>query len=479
MTQSLSTARDILQDLSAGRRTAVSLMEETLARIDVVNPVVNAIVSLRNRDELMQEAAAADRAKTCGPLHGLPIAVKDLANVAGVPSTQGSPLLADFVPHQDDLMVARLRAAGALIIGKTNVPEFGLGSHTFNPVHGATANPYDVTRSCGGSSGGAAVALATGMVALADGSDMMGSLRNPAGWCNVYGFRPSWGLVPSDPRGDLFMHPLSTNGPMARSPEDLAILLDVMTGPDRRQPLSTATGAAVPAIPSPQSRPMRIGWLGDWGGAYPMEPGILDTCAEALRSLADLGHEVEAIAPPYAADRIWQSWITLRSFAVAAGLRVFAGQTDRLKSSAQWELERGLALSGREIQAASDLRSDWQRVASRLFQNYDALVLPTAQCWPFDLEVDHPAQINGIAMDSYHRWMEVVTPVSLLGLPSLAVPAGFGDTGLPIGMQIFAAHGQDRDLLALGQQYHLATQWPHRHPPNLPTMSKNQSGSCA
>ncbi|MFS4582894.1 amidase [Phaeobacter sp. C3_T13_0] len=465
MTQSLSSAQEILQNLSSGRRSAVTQMEETLARIEAVNPDVNAIVALRDRDDLMAEASAADLATTRGALHGLPMAIKDLTNVAGVPSTQGSPLLADFIPQHDDLMVARLRAAGALIIGKTNTPEFGLGSHTFNPVYGACANPYDRTRSCGGSSGGAAVALATGMVALADGSDMMGSLRNPAGWCNVYGFRPSWGRVPNEPRGDVFLHTLSTNGPMARSPEDLALLLNVMSGADPRQPLSTTAALNEPVSLQPAIGPMRIGWLADWGGSYPMEPGILDTCEAALDVLRELGHQVELLTPPFAAERIWQSWTTLRSFAVSAGLRVFLEQKQQLKDSAQWELERGLALTGREIQAASDLRSDWQRVAARLFTQYDALVLPTAQCWPFEIDLDHPGVINGTDMDCYHRWMEVVAPVSLLGLPCLAAPAGFGENGLPMGLQIFAAHGQDQDLLALGQAYHTVTRWPERRPP--------------
>ncbi|ATG39936.1 amidase [Phaeobacter piscinae] len=469
MSETTPSAREILQDLSAGRRTAVALMTETLARIDAINPGVNAIVALRDREELLAEAAAADRSTTRGPLHGLPMAIKDLANVAGVRSTQGSPLLADFVPQQDDLMVARLRAAGALIIGKTNTPEFGLGSHTYNPVYGATANPYDRSRSCGGSSGGAAAALATGMVALADGSDMMGSLRNPAGWCNVYGFRPSWGRVPGEPRGDLFLHPLSTNGPMARNPEDLALLLDVMSGPDPRQLLAATAGAGHRVSPLPEVRPMRIGWLADWGGAYPMEPGVLETCETALKVLSTLGHQVETLAPPFAAGQIWQSWTTLRSFAVAAGLRVFAGQMQQLKESAQWELERGLALTGQEIQAASDLRSDWQRVVAQLFSQYDALVLPTAQCWPFDIALEYPQEIGGIALDSYHRWMEVVTPVSLVGVPCLAAPAGIGPTGLPMGLQIFAAHGRDRDLLALGQQYHFATRWPERRPTPTPS----------
>jgi amidase len=458
------SANELIQQLRAGTLSAVSVMQATLDRIDALNPGLNAIVALRPRAELMAEAAAADQASERGALHGLPMAIKDLANVKGLASTQGSPLLKDFTPQQDELFVARLRAAGAIFIGKTNTPEFGLGSHTFNPVYGATRNPFDATRSCGGSSGGAAVALSAGLVALADGSDMMGSLRNPAGWNNVYGFRPSWGLVPSEPAGDLFMHQLSTLGPMARSPEDIALLLDVMSGPDPRQPLSRARQAM---LPLPQVKPMRIGWLGDWGGAFPMEPGILESCEAGLSQLSDLGHQVEALAPPFPAEQIWEAWITLRSFAVAAGLRVFDDRREALKETAIWELDRGLSFSAQDIQRASDLRSNWQRRAAHLFETYDALVLPVAQSWPFPLDQEYPSEINGVPMDNYHRWMQVVTPVSLLGLPSLAMPTGFGASGLPNGMQIFAAQGQDRKLLALGQGYHLATQWPQNRPPSL------------
>ncbi|MGR3758905.1 amidase [Roseobacteraceae bacterium NS-SX3] len=463
MTLTIQSAAVLLQGLKDGSLSAAELMRATLERIAAVNPGLNAIVSLRAPDDLMAEAEAADRAGgRRGPLHGLPMAIKDLSNVKGIRSTQGSPLFADFVPERDELFVARLRAAGAILIGKTNTPEFGLGSHTFNPVHGATRNPYDRGRSCGGSSGGAAVALAAGMVALADGSDMMGSLRNPAGWCNVYGFRPTWGWIPAEPEGDLFLHPLATLGPMARSPEDLALLLDVMAGPDPRQPL--ARGART-VSPLPEARPMRIGWLADWGGAFAMEEGVLAVCEEALKVFENLGHRVEPVPPPFPAEKIWEAWTGLRSFAVAAGLRAFAGRRDQLKDTAIWELERGLALSGAQVQAASDIRSDWQRQAAALFGQYDALVLPTAQCWPFPVEQDYPRTIAGTAMDSYHRWMQVVTPVSLLGLPCLAAPAGFGAQGLPMGLQVFAAHNRDRELLALGAQYHAATRWPQNRPP--------------
>ncbi|HEC70992.1 MAG TPA: amidase, partial [Roseobacter sp.] len=223
--------------LANGSLSAVELMQSTLERIEAVNGRVNAIVSLVARDVLLEQARAADTGKRSGWLHGIPIAIKDLSDAKGLPTSKGSPLFAGNIAEKDSVFVARIKAAGAIVIGKTNTPEFGLGSHTFNPVHGATRNPYDLSRSAGGSSGGAAAALASGMVSIADGSDMMGSLRNPAGWNNVYGMRPSWGTVPAEPEGDMYLHQLATSGPMARNPRDLAALLDTMTGADPFQPL--------------------------------------------------------------------------------------------------------------------------------------------------------------------------------------------------------------------------------------------------
>ncbi len=457
------SATDLLKQL-ANRRVSVSdVMRATLDRIAKVNGEVNAIVALRDSDGLMAEAKACDDGPITGPLHGLPIAVKDLVNVAGVVSSQGSPMFKGFVPDTDDLIATRMRAAGAILIGKTNTPEFGLGSHTFNPVYGATRNPYDANRTCGGSSGGAAVALATGMVALADGSDMMGSLRNPAGWNNVYGFRPSWGRVPSDPVGDSFLHQLSTLGPMARCPEDMGVLLDVISGPDPRLPLA-AESAPVSPVTAADLHGLRIGWLGDWGGAFPTEPGILDICKDAMGVFETRGAQVEDIPPPFDAEKLWTSWITLRSFSVAAGLEPLASQKEHLKDTAQWELDRGLAMSAMEVHHASVIRSEWFRCAANLFERFDALVLPSAQVWPFSVDLPYPTEIAGRAMDTYHRWMHVTVPVSLIGLPCLAAPAGFGTQGLPMGFQLFGPRGSDRKLLSVGAAYHAETDWPNKRP---------------
>ena len=322
------SATNLLKQLASRQVSASDVMQATLDRIAKVNREVNAIVALRDESDLMAEAQACDNSPVTGPLHGLPIAVKDLVNVAGVVSSQGSPMFKGFVPDTDDLIATRMRAAGAILIGKTNTPEFGLGSHTFNPVYGATRNPYDADFTCGGSSGGAAVALATGMVALADGSDMMGSLRNPAGWNSVLRLssKLGQGCLPI-PWATVFLHQLSTLGPMARCPEDLGVLLDVISGPDPRLPLA-AKSAPVSPVTAVDLQGLRIGWLGDWGGAFPTEPGILDICKDAMDVFETLGARVEDIAPPFDAEKLWTSWITLRSFSVAAGLEPLASQKE-------------------------------------------------------------------------------------------------------------------------------------------------------
>ena len=455
--------------LANGSLSAVELMQSTLERIEAVNGRVNAIVSLVARDVLLEQARAADAGKRSGWLHGIPIAIKDLSDAKGLPTSKGSPLFAGNIAEKDSVFVARIKAAGAIVIGKTNTPEFGLGSHTFNPVHGATRNPYDLSRSAGGSSGGAAAALASGMVSIADGSDMMGSLRNPAGWNNVYGMRPSWGTVPAEPEGDMYLHQLATSGPMARNPRDLAALLDTMTGADPFQPLGKTPLASLPALNSTPPR-LKLGWLGDWSGAFPVADGILDLCTAALARLESLGHKVEDTAAPFDAERMWESWITLRSFSVAAGLETVFNNPDQrkhLKKAAQWEISRGLAFSGMQVHQASVVRSQWYRRAAALFDTVDVLVLPSAQLWPFPVDQEYPTQISGQQMDTYHRWMQVVVPAGLIGLPVVNIPAGFSKAGLPGGIQLIGPQGSDTLLLQLAQEWHDATNWTGRHQPDL------------
>jgi amidase len=461
------SASDLSRQVAARRIAPSEIMADCLAQIAAANPAVNAIVALRDPEALLAEARAADTAPPRGWLHGLPVAVKDLQEVAGIRSTSGFAGLADHVPAADALLPARLRAAGAILIGKTNVPEFGLGSHTFNPVHGATGNPYDPALSAGGSSGGAAAALACRMVPVADGSDMMGSLRNPAAFCNVYGFRPTWGLVPAEPRGDAFLHQLSTDGPMARCPEDLAKLLETLAVPFATAPHARPSEPFAEGLDGDPAG-LRIGWLADWGGAFPTEPGIVATCEAALAVFEGLGCRVEPLPAPFPADRLWDAWTSLRSWSVAAGLAEAHARPEwraLLKPEALWEIERGQALSAMEVHRASVIRTEWFGALAGLFERFDALALPAAQVWPFPKAWRHPQAIAGQAMDSYHRWMEVVVPVSLAGVPALAAPAGFGAAGLPTGLQIFGPKGSDRRLLRLGQAYHRATDWPGRCPP--------------
>ncbi len=462
-------AVDLSVRMADGDLSAVEVMTACLTQVEAANGAVNALVSLRDRDSLMAEARAADAAPRKGWLHGIPVAVKDLANVAGLPTTMGSPAFADFTPKADDLVVARMRDAGAIFIGKTNTPEFGLGSHTVNPVHGATCNPYDNSRSAGGSSGGAAAALATRMQWVCDGSDMMGSLRNPAGWNNVYGFRPSWGLVPPDPVGDVYLHNLATLGPMARSVRDIAALLDTQAGSDPRLPFSHDAGPFTGALDA-DVKGWRIGWLGDWGGAYPMEQDVLPHCEAALKTFENMGCTVEHLPPPMPAADLWQSWVDLRAFANAARLQPLYDIPEKcaeLPTQAIWEIKRGMALSAMDVQRASAIRSRWYARTQELFRDYDALILPTAQVWPFPLDWHHPTEIAGRKMDSYHRWMEVVIPASLIGLPTLGVPAGFGANGLPMGLQIMGRYKNDLHVLQLGQAWHHATGWPQRKPPQV------------
>ncbi len=461
------SAVEISRQIQSGGLSSVEVVGAFLDRIEALNPRLNAIVSLRSRADILSDAARADSAAPTGWLHGMPMAIKDLAETAGITTTFGSPLFSGFVPGGDSLMVERLKRAGAILIGKTNTPEFGLGSHTFNPVFGPTRNPYDTARTPGGSSGGAAAALAARLLPVADGSDMMGSLRNPAAFCNVYGFRPSWGLVPDDPVGEMYLHQLATSGPMARSPGDIAALLDVMSGPDPRRPQAVSKPPELSDLGGPLGD-VRIGWLGDWGGAYPMEDGIVQLCETALAGLERISCKIEPVPAPFDAAKLWQSWITLRSWAVASKMAPLyhdARSRAKLKPAMLWEIERGLGLSGQDIHRASEIRSDWLRRVNGLFDHYDALALPSAQVWPFPTDWVHPEQIKGQAMDSYHRWMEVVVPVSLIGLPCLALPAGFGQTGLPMGFQLFGAPGADLHILRLGQAYHDLYNWTEHAPP--------------
>jgi amidase len=463
-------AVDLAAALRDRRVSAAEVMAAYLDRVELLNPRVNAIVALRDRDALLAEARALDeRGWDGGPLWGFPLAVKDLHPTRGIPTTLGSPLHRHWVPETDSIMVERLRRAGAILIGKTNTPEFGLGSHTYNPVYGTTLNAYDQTRSAGGSSGGAAVALALRMAPVADGSDYGGSLRNPAGWNNVYGFRPGLGRVPGE--RDSFLPSMGVNGPMARSVRDLGLLLSVQAGYDARSPLSLAEDPAVFAGPLDRDvRGVRIAWSGDLGGYLPFEPGVLETCRAALRVFEDLGCIVDEAVPDYPIDAVWRAWLVLRGWQAGSGLLPYwedPAKRALMKPEAVFEVESGLKLTAYEVTRADAVRTEWYQAVRRFFEDWDFLVLPTAQLFPFDASLPWPAEIAGRPMTTYHEWMKVVLPITMLGGPCLAAPAGFGPWGLPIGIQIAGPNRADLACLQLGHAYDRATEWPKRRPPPL------------
>lgn len=462
--------------IHAKRISAREAMTACLDQIEAWNPAVNAVVSMPSRESLMAQALDADerqaRGAALGPLHGLPHAVKDLQAVKGLRYTQGSPIYKDRIAAADSLMVERLRKAGVIFVGKTNTPEFGFGSHTFNPVFGATHNPYDRSKSAGGSSGGAAVALATRMLPLADGSDYAGSLRNPAGWNNVFGFRTGFGVVPAT-GPEVWLPGMGVQGPMARSVEDLALLLSVQAGYDPRSPLSVpGDGALYRRNLDAPVKGRRIGWLGDFGGEIAHEPEVLALCRTALRTFEALGCTVEEAKVGAAVEPAWQAMVKLRAWQQGGPIRAnYRNPAERalLKPEAVWEVETALALSAFDITAASEDRTNWSMAIRALFDRFDYLVLPSAQLFPFPVEERWPEIVAGQKMRTYHEWMESSLLVTLAGNPALAVPAGFGAAGLPIGLQIVGPNRGEMACLQLAKAYEAAAPWTQKRPPTLKT----------
>ncbi len=454
------------------------VMQASLARIELLNPVVNALVSLREPEDCLRDADQADselaNGASRGWMHGFPQAPKDLTPVAGMVTTRGSLIFKGRVTLHDSLGISRMRRSGSIFIGRSNAPEFGLGSHTYNSVYGLTNNAFDPSRTAGGSSGGAAVAVALRMLPLADGSDMMGSLRNPAAYNNIFGMRPSFGRIPAAPADEIFLHQFSTTGPLARSVEDLAMLLSVQAGADSRAPFALQDSPAQFAAPlvAREAKGTRIGWLGDFDAHLAIEPSVLEACTGALEHFRAIGCDVDLARTDFDMRRVWNAWTTLRSFAVAGtNSALYKDEASRalLKPEAVWEIERGMALSAMDVHQASVGRSAWYQAVGRLFERFDFLVLPSAQLFPFDARLDWPKSIAGRPMDTYHRWMEVVVPAALAGLPALSVPAGFNKEGLPIGLQIIGPPRSDRAVLELGCAYQYASDYHARLSPLLGT----------
>lgn len=466
------SALALSQAIKTKQVSCVEVMDAYLDKIEVLNPKVNAIVSLQDREDLTKQAKEKDQqlanGQYSGWMHGFPHAVKDLSSVKGIPLTNGCPIFKDFVPQHDAIMVERIKNAGAIIIGKTNTPEFGLGSNTINNVFGTTYNAYDQTKTAGGSSGGAAVALALQMVPSADGSDMMGSLRNPAAYNNVIGFRTSQGRVPFGPTPEVWFCQLGLEGPMGRNIEDTAQLLVTQSGYDSRAPLSL--GNPVGTLDKNMSKKLRIGWLKDMDGGLTFEKGIIPLCENALKVFTDLGHTVEEVKLDISQEVIWSTWLTIRHWQVSNGLRPLYDDPEKrklLKPQAIWEIEGGFKLTGEDLFKSAVQRSAIYQAFNKLFATYDIVVLPTAQVFPFDPTQHSPMELEGKKLDTYHRYMEVVTPATLAGCPALNVPVGFGENGLPMGMQLIGPHAQDMQVLNIGYQYEQATRWNLDHKPKL------------
>ncbi|MEY3613994.1 MAG: Acylamidase [Pseudomonadota bacterium] len=471
-----TSAVDLSRAIHLKQVSCHEVMQATLARIDRLNPSANAIVSLQDPELLLAQARECDaqlaRGESMGWMHGMPQAIKDLSNAQGLRTTLGSPLMKDFVASEDGLMASRMKASGAIVIGKTNSPEFGLGSHTFNEVFGPTRNAWDLGKSAGGSSGGAAVALAQRLLPVADGSDFMGSLRNPAGWNHVFGLRPSQGRVPMSPAQDVFIAQLGTEGPMGRHVRDVAMLLSVQAGADPVSPLSLTDDPAVFAgslDSDPQGQ--RIGWLGNLQGYLPMEEGILEVCQSALNSFSGLGCTVDEARLGMPPEQIWQAWLVWRQALVGPRIAPFLinpANRAQIKPEALWEYDQSLGLTGSQLMAASASRTRFYLSMLQLFEKFDVLAIPVAQVWPFDVSLRWPQSIAGQSMDTYHRWMEVVIYATFAGLPSISVPAGFGSNGLPMGLALIGKPQGDLALLKLAHAYEMANQdMIARRPPGV------------
>jgi amidase len=459
------TARDLAAAIARRELSAREVVAAHLERIDRVNPRLNAIVSLRP-EAALADADAADRrlarGERPGPLHGLPIAIKDLEDTAGIRTTYGSRLFADHVPDADSLVVRRLRAAGAIVVGKTNTPEFGAGSHTFNEVFGTTRNPWAADRSAGGSSGGAGAALAAGMLPIADGSDHGGSIRNPASFNNVVGLRPTPGLVPRGGEDDVW-DVASVVGPMARTVGDLALMLTAIAGPDPRAPLSHGDPAAFAGEVRGDLRGLRVAWSPDLGG-LPVEADVRAVLDAARDRLATAGAEVEDVALDLsAADAAFE---TLRALgfvrAFGADLPAVRGT---LKATIVWNVEQGLALDGAAVARAIAARTDVFRAVAGLLERFDVLAAPAAQVAPFPAEQEYPAQVAGVAMPHYLGWMRACSRITVSAHPVAAVPAGFTADGLPVGLQLVGRHRGDRRLLEHAAACEAATGLTGRRPP--------------
>lgn len=467
MSELCFTSARALADLIHSRQvSAREVMAAHLDQINRLNPTLNAIVAKLPDEACLALADESDRrlarSEPLGPLHGLPIAFKDLQPAMGFPCTQGSPIFKNLMPVEDSVLVERLRTSGVIPIGKTNVPEFGMGSHTYNNVYGTTVNPYDVTKSAGGSSGGAGAALASGMLPIADGSDLGGSLRNPANFNNVVALRPTVGLVPTAP------HPFpllgfAVNGPMARSVSDVAFLLSVMAGPDARDPGCYPSDSSRFAGPLERSfTGTRVAWCPDLGG-LPLDPRVRAVLEPTRRTFENLGCLVEDAPPDLrGADTIF---LTIRAFRTAATLGpLLSTCRDQMKPEAIGEIERGARLTGEDVARAMVLHGELMERMRRFQEIYEFTLCAVNQAPPFDATQHWPTEIHGVTMDHYIAWMKSAYWISTTFCPAISVPAGFTSDGLPVGIQIVGRYRDDHGVLQLASAFETVTRCGLKRP---------------
>jgi len=459
------TATEMADMIRRKKLSARETMDAHLKQIERVNPKVNAIVTLV-AEQAIENARKADEAQArgaaLGPLHGLPIAHKDLVETAGIRTTFGSRIFKDNVPKHDAILVERIRNAGAICLGKTNTPEFGAGAQTFNAVFGSTKNPFELTKTCGGSSGGAAVSLASGMLPIADGSDSGGSLRNPAAFCGVVGFRVSPGRVANAAAGNAW-NTIAVSGPMARTVSDVALLLSAMAGPDPRCPISnTEPGSRFAGKLERNFKGVRVAWFKDMGG-IPFDPRVLSAVNAQRKVFESLGCIVEEAEPDWTGAH--DSYDTIRAWGYATSqaenIRL---HRDLVKDTIQWEAERGSKLSAADISHALAMRSKaWDNM--RIFQEkYEYFITPTSQVLPYDVTQPYPTEIAGVKMSTYIEWQKSCILISSLENPAISVPCGFSDDGLPVGLQIVGRHRDDWSVLQIAHAFEQATPGARRRP---------------
>jgi amidase len=474
-------ASELVRLYRARKTSPLEVMQAVLARIDALNPAVNAYVTVARESALAAARRATHvlgrKASRLPLLHGVPVSIKDLFATKGIRTTWGSVLYKDHVPDGDDLVVQRLKAAGAIVVGKTNTPEFGAGGNTVNAVFGATRNPWDTALSCGGSSGGAAVAVATGMGPIAQGSDLGGSLRTPAAFCGVVGFRTTPGLLPSHPR-TLIWDSLGVVGPIARTVADVALMIAAMAGPDDRAPLSYEVDVSefTRAVKAPSIKGWRVAWTPDLHGLIPVDEEVARVAHDALRALHNLGARIETACPDFSeVPDIVRATRGLMMVALHADK--LPEWRERMQGDLVRDVEKGLALTAAEIARGEVLRTVlWHRVRA-FMATRDLLVLPTVAVPPFSVEQPYPAQINGRPLSSYTEWFSLTYAITLTGLPAISVPCGFTREGLPVGLQLVGRRRQDAAVLRAAAAVEAAAPWADHLPPVVTALARKGSGT--